>query len=64
MVTAVSRPPVPEAFFTASEVAGLLDRRDWAIIVNEARARSTLIDRTGPSPFMTWYCGPGEGPEA
>ncbi len=32
--------PHPELFFTASEIAALLDPRDWAIEVSEARGRS------------------------
>ncbi len=36
--TGVRRPPMPELFYTADDVAGLLDGT-WAIDVNEARPR-------------------------
>jgi SAM-dependent methyltransferase len=40
--TTIPRPPVPELFFTASDIAASLDRHRWDIVVSEARARSTL----------------------
>jgi SAM-dependent methyltransferase len=40
--TTVPRPPLPELFFTASDLAAALDRRQWDILVSEARARPTL----------------------
>lgn len=44
--TTVRRPPLPELFFTASEVAAALDSADWDIVVDEARAR-TATDPAG-----------------
>ncbi|MDQ3588505.1 MAG: methyltransferase domain-containing protein [Actinomycetota bacterium] len=46
MQTSVPRPPMPELFFTASEVAASLDRREWETIVVEARARP-VVDPDG-----------------
>jgi hypothetical protein len=40
--TTISRPSVPELLFTASDVADGLTSEDWVILVDEARARSTL----------------------
>jgi SAM-dependent methyltransferase len=40
----VPRPQVPELFFTASEAAASLDPGQWAVVVDEARAR------TAPDP--------------
>jgi len=40
--TTVPRPPVPELFFTACDVAPVLDAEDWVVVVDEARARTTL----------------------
>jgi SAM-dependent methyltransferase len=40
--TTIPRPPTPELFFTASDVAASLDRHGWDIVVCEARARPTL----------------------
>jgi SAM-dependent methyltransferase len=40
--TTLPRPPVPELYFTASDVTASLDGRGWDIVVSEARARSTL----------------------
>ncbi len=37
--TGVRRPPVPERFYTAADVAGLLDP-SWTVVVDEARPRS------------------------
>ena len=34
-----NRPPEPERFFTAAEVAGLLDPERWEVLVAEARPR-------------------------
>ncbi|MBP1160378.1 thioredoxin reductase/SAM-dependent methyltransferase [Rhodococcus sp. PvR044] len=39
--TTVPRPPVPELFFTAEELAGSLDPDKWDIVAAEARARTT-----------------------
>jgi SAM-dependent methyltransferase len=39
LATGVPRPPMPELFYTADEVAGLLDD-SWVVVVNEARPRS------------------------
>jgi len=36
--TTVPRPPVAELFFTASDVAAVLDAQDWVVVVDEARA--------------------------
>ena len=49
--TTVPRPPMPELFFTASEIAASLDRRDWEIVVDAARGRSTT-DREGQSVII------------
>jgi SAM-dependent methyltransferase len=40
--TTVPRPPAPELFFTAADVAAMLDPHEWETIVSEARARPTL----------------------
>jgi SAM-dependent methyltransferase len=40
--TTVPRPPVPELYFTASDVAASLAPKEWATLVDEARARQTL----------------------
>jgi len=37
--TTVRRPPAPELFFTASEVAASLDPEDWDVVVDAAIAR-------------------------
>ncbi len=42
MQTTVPRPPMPELFFTAAEVAATLDRTTWDVLVSEARARRTV----------------------
>jgi hypothetical protein len=33
------RPRRPDLFFTGEDVLGLLDPREWRIVVNEARGR-------------------------
>ena len=38
LATGVPRPPMPDLFYSAGEVAGLLDD-SWAVVVNEARPR-------------------------
>jgi SAM-dependent methyltransferase len=38
--TGVDRPPMPERFYTADEIACLLDA-SWTVVVNEARPRTT-----------------------
>ncbi|MFI6429539.1 class I SAM-dependent methyltransferase [Rhodococcus oryzae] len=38
--TTVPRPPAPELFFTAEELAGSLDPDEWDIVAAEARARA------------------------
>jgi SAM-dependent methyltransferase len=38
LTTGVRRPPMPERFYTADDVAGLLDG-SWTVVVNEARPR-------------------------
>jgi len=40
--TTVPRPPVPELYFAADDVADSLDSPGWDVVVNEARARQTL----------------------
>ncbi len=35
----IPRPPLPELFFTASDVAALLDPHEWDIVVSAARER-------------------------
>ncbi len=40
--TTIPRPPRPELFFTASEVAGSLDPRQWDIVVSAAREREAV----------------------
>lgn len=37
--TTVRRPPAPELFFTASEVAASLDPEEWDVVVDAAIAR-------------------------
>jgi SAM-dependent methyltransferase len=39
--TTAKRPPLPELFYTAAEVAALLEPSDWEIIVQASRERST-----------------------
>jgi SAM-dependent methyltransferase len=39
MQTTMPRPPMPELFFTAEEVAGSLDPGQWDVLVAEARPR-------------------------
>jgi hypothetical protein len=38
--TTIPRPPVPELFFTAADVADTLDPHEWDILVSDARRRS------------------------
>jgi SAM-dependent methyltransferase len=40
--TTILRPPVPGLFFTASDIAALLDSEQWVTLVDETRARTTL----------------------
>ena len=40
--TDVPRPAAPELYFTASDIAASLPAPEWLIVVDEARARSTL----------------------
>lgn len=44
--TTVPRPPIPELFYTAADVAALLEPSDWEIIVEASRARGA-VDPTG-----------------
>jgi SAM-dependent methyltransferase len=46
--TTIPRPPMPELFFTAAEVADTLDPRQWDILVSDARPR-VAIDPDGRS---------------
>jgi hypothetical protein len=39
MTSGVHRPPEPERFYSADDIAGLLDD-SWTIVVNEARPRA------------------------
>jgi SAM-dependent methyltransferase len=39
LATGVPRPPMPDLFYTADDIASLLDG-SWAVVVNEARPRS------------------------
>jgi SAM-dependent methyltransferase len=39
--TTVPRPPTPELFYTAAEVAALLEPDDWDIVVEASRERAT-----------------------
>jgi hypothetical protein len=41
LATGVRRPPMPELFYSADEVAGLLDDA-WSVEVNEARPRPAM----------------------
>ena len=41
MATGVRRPPLPELFYTADEIAGLLDEA-WVVDVTEVRPRTAL----------------------
>ena len=38
--TTIPRPQMPDLFFTAEDVAALLDPHGWEIAVSEARGRS------------------------
>jgi SAM-dependent methyltransferase len=40
--SAVPRPPMPELYFTGSDLAAGLDPASWRIVVNEARPREVL----------------------
>jgi hypothetical protein len=40
--TSAHRPPLPELFFTAVQVAASLDADHWDIVVSEARPRAVL----------------------
>jgi 2-polyprenyl-3-methyl-5-hydroxy-6-metoxy-1,4-benzoquinol methylase len=40
MTSGVQRPPEPERFYSADDIAGLLDEDSWTIVVNESRPRS------------------------
>lgn len=40
--TTVSRPNVPELFYTAADVAAVLDPRQWTILAEEARPRPAV----------------------
>ncbi len=44
--TTASRPPLPELFYTADDVAAFLTPEDWEIVVNAAREK-TATDRAG-----------------
>jgi SAM-dependent methyltransferase len=46
--TTVPRPPVPDLFFTAANIAASLDPHEWDIVVSEARARPA-VDPQGQS---------------
>jgi hypothetical protein len=37
--TTIPRPPMPELFFTAAEIAATLNPDEWDILVSDARAR-------------------------
>ncbi|GAY09916.1 cyclopropane-fatty-acyl-phospholipid synthase family protein [Pseudonocardia sp. N23] len=39
LAAGVPRPPIPELFFTADDVAGVLDPAEWTVITSEARTR-------------------------
>jgi len=41
LATGVRRPPVPELFYTADEIAGLLDEA-WVVDISETRPRAAL----------------------
>jgi SAM-dependent methyltransferase len=40
--TTVPRPPMPERFYTADEIAGGLDSREWDVVTSAAEPRSVL----------------------
>ena len=40
--TTIPRPPFPERFFTAADVAATLAPADWTVVVSEARPRSAV----------------------
>jgi SAM-dependent methyltransferase len=40
MTSGVRRPPMPERFYTADDIAGLLDA-SWTVVVNDSRPRSS-----------------------
>lgn len=42
----VPRPPAPELFFTAEDVAAELDPAEWTVEVAETRPRSTVLEGT------------------
>ena len=41
MPEAARRPPLPELFYTAADVAAVLEPDEWEIVVEAARARNT-----------------------
>lgn len=48
MATGVRRPPMPDRFYTADDIAGLLDS-SWDVVVNEARPRSVTTPEGSPA---------------
>ncbi len=46
--TTAHRPPCPERFFTAGDIASILDLRQWTIAVQESRPRETLDPEGNP----------------
>jgi SAM-dependent methyltransferase len=46
--TTVPRPPVPDLFFTAADIAASLDPHEWDIEVSEARARPAVDPQGQP----------------
>jgi len=47
--TSIARPPVPELFFAASDVAAGLAPGEWKIVVQQARGRTVLDPDGGPA---------------
>jgi SAM-dependent methyltransferase len=43
----VPRPPAPELFYTASDVAAELDPAQWSVLLDEARPRPAVHPETG-----------------
>jgi SAM-dependent methyltransferase len=41
MMSGVRRPPMPDRFYTADDIAGLLDT-SWTVVVSEARSRRVM----------------------
>ena len=51
MTSGLRRPATPDRFYTADDIAGLLDS-SWDVVVNEARSRTVTAPDGGPAAFQ------------